>query len=367
MALPPSGTLTWAQVAVELGMLSTATLASNDTLIFTLTGKSVGSTVVFPTDFYGKSLDTVPDAFTFRNVTAKQTVVQPSEVIIPTGFNAQAPISISGTGTPSYSINGAAFTNANGTIFPGDTLQLRVTTHSSSGSSVAPVVTIGGVSSTWTVTSSFFADTSPNTPGYGANRTNLQRSTYVYPVITSWTVSGLGSGVISTCVATNCSYRVNGGPWLTQNSGVINGDVIEFRVLTSSSYSTTVNANLLVGDKSDDVSFTTIAANDSTPAAFGWGTDVVDMPNQNYVSSIITIEEISTSVTASITSDSSFYGFRVMPVGGSWDSYSTANRTVNVGDQIQLTMRSGGLETTKTATLTVGGTSGSWEIFVSNV
>jgi len=66
-----------------------------------------------------------------------------SNTITPTGYNAAAPISVSGG---SYSINGGAFVTSTGSISPGQTVAVRVTSSSSPGAQLCSTLTIGGVS-----------------------------------------------------------------------------------------------------------------------------------------------------------------------------------------------------------------------------
>ncbi|TCD04285.1 hypothetical protein EYB45_08545 [Erythrobacteraceae bacterium CFH 75059] len=96
------------------------------------------------------SSDTTPDPFSFANVNgaALSTMVE-SNVITPTGFDAPSPISVT---TGEYRLNGGPWTNANGTINPGQTVQLRRQSSSVNSTSLSTSLSIGGVSTTWQVT-----------------------------------------------------------------------------------------------------------------------------------------------------------------------------------------------------------------------
>ncbi len=95
--------------------------------------------------------DTEPDAFPFTAVNDADTgAVVESGVREITGINTAAPISISGG---EYRVlPGGAYTSANATVAPGQTLQVRVTAPATAGQSATATVTIGGVSSAFTVT-----------------------------------------------------------------------------------------------------------------------------------------------------------------------------------------------------------------------
>lgn len=94
--------------------------------------------------------DTTPDAFVFTDVSGATPATQyTSNAITVAGINASTAISISG-GT--YSKNGAAYTSAPGTANNGDTVSVRITASASDLTAVNAVLTIGGVSDTFTVT-----------------------------------------------------------------------------------------------------------------------------------------------------------------------------------------------------------------------
>ena len=96
--------------------------------------------------------DQAPNAFNFLNSSAQPSTLTSSSTLTITGFD-NAPISISGQGNPMYSIDSGVFTNTSGTIYTGQTLQLRLTSNGTLGQSHTATVTIGSVSDDWTVSS----------------------------------------------------------------------------------------------------------------------------------------------------------------------------------------------------------------------
>lgn len=98
------------------------------------------------------AVDETPDAFTFIDVT---NVVTSSEqtsnqiTVSGIGSGVSVPISITG-GT--YSKNEGAYTSAAGTAINGDTFRVRHTASSASSTAVNTVLTIGGISDTFTST-----------------------------------------------------------------------------------------------------------------------------------------------------------------------------------------------------------------------
>ncbi|MDP1609947.1 MAG: DUF1566 domain-containing protein [Sulfuritalea sp.] len=98
----------------------------------------------------GAATDTTPDAFTFVDQTniARSTLTE-SAAITVAGINAAAAISVAGG---EYQINGGAWTGAAGTITNGQTVKVRHTTSASTSTATNTVLTIGGVSDTFTTT-----------------------------------------------------------------------------------------------------------------------------------------------------------------------------------------------------------------------
>lgn len=93
---------------------------------------------------------TTPDAFTFVDQTdvALSTVIE-SATITVSGINAAVAISVTGG---EYRINGGAWTSSAGTVTNGQTVKLRHTSSASNNTVTNTVLTIGGVSDTFTTT-----------------------------------------------------------------------------------------------------------------------------------------------------------------------------------------------------------------------
>lgn len=95
--------------------------------------------------------DTTPNAFTFTaaNNVALSTATISNSVTIA-GIDTPSPISISG-GSGAYSISNGAFTSTSGTISNNQTVRVRVTSSNTANTAVSTTLTIGGVTSTFTV------------------------------------------------------------------------------------------------------------------------------------------------------------------------------------------------------------------------
>lgn len=94
--------------------------------------------------------DTTPDAFSFTDATgADLSTVTTSLPITVAGITVATPISVTGG---EYRINGGSWTSASGSVYLADEVEARGTSSGSYSTAVNVVVTIGGVSDTFTIT-----------------------------------------------------------------------------------------------------------------------------------------------------------------------------------------------------------------------
>lgn len=99
-----------------------------------------------------RSQDTTPNAFSFTNLTnqAVSTTIL-SNVVTVGGFDGPLSVSVSGQGSPQIQIAGGSWA-ASGSISPGQTLRVRLTTSSSSNTAHGASVSLGTFSTNWTAT-----------------------------------------------------------------------------------------------------------------------------------------------------------------------------------------------------------------------
>lgn len=95
--------------------------------------------------------DTTPNAFSFTD----QVGVPPNSVIdsnsvVVDGFAGSVPISISGDGSPAFSVNGGSFIQS-GSVSSGDSVRLRLQSSPEYSTGRSATVTIGTLSDTWSV------------------------------------------------------------------------------------------------------------------------------------------------------------------------------------------------------------------------
>lgn len=116
------------------------------TLVITSTSAGSPTTVTLG----GTGTNSIPDSFTFTPLTnVAPSSVQVSNPITVTGTNVPTTISVSSGAE--YSVNGGPFTSTPGVVAPGAQIRVRVTAPSAYGTSATAVVTIGGVSSSFVV------------------------------------------------------------------------------------------------------------------------------------------------------------------------------------------------------------------------
>jgi hypothetical protein len=133
--------------AIEVVFTPGSEKSLNGTLVIT-SSASASPTVV---TLSGTGTNAVPNPFSFvplNNV--DPATAQVSTAITVTGTNVPTTISVSSGAE--YSINGGAYTSTPGVVSPGAVLTVRVTSSSSYDTPVSAVLTIGGVSATFTVT-----------------------------------------------------------------------------------------------------------------------------------------------------------------------------------------------------------------------
>lgn len=99
-----------------------------------------------------KDQDVVPNAFVFNDLTGQEldTLVT-SNVVTLDGFDGPLAVVISGQGSPRFRINGGSAVTS-GDIYPGDTLQLQMTTSANYETSHASNYQVGTATGMWAVT-----------------------------------------------------------------------------------------------------------------------------------------------------------------------------------------------------------------------
>ncbi|OOP57591.1 MAG: hypothetical protein AYP45_02800, partial [Candidatus Brocadia carolinensis] len=236
-----SGTTNWTGSSINL--------SEGDNIITVTVTDNVGNT--------GEDIITVtytvqsptPDQFTFTDqINVPLSTLITSNAITVSGIDVPASISVTGG---EYSVNGGAFTSAADTVSNGSTVVVRQMSSASAGMTTDTVLTIGGVTDTFSVTT-LVADTTPD-PFVFTDQTNVTLST----LITSNAIAVSGIDVPAAISVTGGEYSVNGGAFTSAASTVSNGATVVVRQTSSASEDTTTDTVLTIGGVTDTFSVTT--------------------------------------------------------------------------------------------------------------
>jgi formylglycine-generating enzyme required for sulfatase activity len=167
------------------------------------------------------------------------------------------------------------------------------------------------------------------------------------------TVSGINTATPISVVGG--TYSINGGAYRRVKGTVIVGSTVSVKLTSSGSYSTIKTATLTIGRVSDTFSVTTLASpSDTTPDPFTFTDQTNVALNTPITSNTITVSGITAAVTISITGGS--YAIN----GG---TYTSASGTVVNGNTVSVKLTSSGSYSTPiSATLTIGGVSGTFSV-----
>jgi hypothetical protein len=294
--------------------------------------------------------DTTPDFFGFApvsNVLLGATVG--SNPITVSGINDAAPISVTGG---SYSVNGGVLSTSPGIVQNGDVVVLQHTAATIFATVTSTVLAIGGVSAQFTSTTEA-RDVTP-APFTFADVTGVATGA----LITSAPVTVSGVNDVTPMGVAGGSYSVNGGAFTTQAGTVRNGDQVRVQHTSASSALASVATTLTIGGVSGTFTSQTSSV-DTTPAGFVFH-DVLDARRGKQVTSAaVTVTEFNAPVAISITGAGASYAINS-------GAYTTAPGTIRSGDRVTLRLiASPAAYATVSTTLTVGGTSDTWDVKTS--
>jgi hypothetical protein len=264
---PSSYTYQWQRDTAGNGTFGNITDATNSTYLLTTdevndkvrcrvaaTNASGSATASSNTTGFIALADTTPLAFSFTDVTgASLSTVYTSNSILVTSVNLPTAISISGAGT--YSINGGAYTSSAGTVVFGDSVTVRITSAGAYLSAAGTTLTIGGVSDTYSVTTS--DDPSDDTPDQFIFTDITDAALNTVYTSNSITVSGIN--VASAITVSGGTYSINGGAYTASAGTVVNGNTVTVRGTSSASYFTNVHVTLTIGGVNDVYTVRTLA------------------------------------------------------------------------------------------------------------
>jgi hypothetical protein len=329
--------------AINVTFTPTAEGSRNGTL--TILSNAGGSpTVTSTVSLFGAGTNSIPSAFSFTPLfNVDPSSVQVSNSITVANTDVPSPISVSAGGQ--YSINGGPFTSVAGVVSPGAQVTVQLTAASGYSTSDSAVLTMGGVSSTFTVTTGAQPVLQGSfTPVTGAAPSSIQ---------TSNAISITGTSIpVPISVSSGSTYSINGGPFTSASGTVQPGDQVIAQTTAASTFNTTSSAIVNIGGLTSTYTVTT-AAQPLPQAGFTpvTGSSVGALQTSNP----ITITSITTPAPISVSSGAeySINGGPLTSVAG----------TVQPGDQVVVEIDAPSTyDSTATAVLTIGGVTSSFAV-----
>jgi hypothetical protein len=201
--------------------------------------------------------DTSPDQFYFTDIPqALTSLVYESNEITITGINSTATVTFSGTGEFRRQRDGTwgTYGTGNSTAISGDKFQIRLTSASTTGTTLTGTLNVGGVQDSYIVTTSGSAqDSTPNQFSFTARDNTELNTRYISNEIV---ISGVN--VVTPISIVDGEYELNlTDEWTTTPSTVANGTKIRVRRFSANSSGATVSTTLTVGTVEGTFSITT--------------------------------------------------------------------------------------------------------------
>jgi hypothetical protein len=318
----------------------TATGSRNGTLTIQ-SNLAASPTVTAVVTLSGTGTNSIPSQFSFTPlVNVAPSSVQVSNTITVASTDVPAPISVSAGGQ--YSINGGAFTSVPGVISPGAQVQVQLIAASGYSTSDSALLTIGGVSSTFTVTTGAQPVLQGGfTPTTGAVPGSIQTSNAI--TVTGTTISAPIS------VGSGDEYSINGGPFTSAPGTVQPGDQVAVQMIAPQTYNTTGSAVVTIGGVTSTYTVTT--ATQQIPQA-GFTAVTGAGLSSTQTSNAITITSVTSPASISVSSGAEY------SINGG--PFTSAAGTVYPGDQVRVEVTAPATyNTTATAALTIGNTAAS--------
>ncbi len=195
--------------------------------------------------------DLVPEPFAFAPAegVARGASVESGEILVQ-GINGAAPIGIQ---NGEYSIDGAAYTAAAGSVGPGQRVRVRHTSAAGFAGETRSTLDIGGIAADF-VSLTEARDVTPDAFAF-VDRSGVSRRDIVYS--NTITVIGINDATPVSIAGGGGAYSINGGPWSTSAGKLSPGDSVRLRLTASNRSYTTVSTRLEIGGVSDTWSVTT--------------------------------------------------------------------------------------------------------------
>jgi hypothetical protein len=225
-------------------------------------------------DSGGSSSDTTPDGFSFLAQTeAPRGTPSTSNEIVVSGIDSAASVTISGG---EYSIDGGAFTAAAGSISNNQRIRVRVTASADFSATVSTVLTIGGVTASFNVTTAA-PDTTPAALHFQRKTDATRGSPATSNVVTIADVE-----VPVSISIENGEYAIDGGVFTSEAGTISAGQSLTVRTTASTHYSKVTRARVTVGTATVDFEVTSEVPSYTPDIVVYDGQDVVHLLSDTY-------------------------------------------------------------------------------------
>lgn len=321
------------------------------------------------------TVDQIPNAYSFTNVTNSSLNAQHTEKALITGINkasyvGPAPsgfeLAIYTSGTPPSNFWRTTATN----ITNGQYLHVRGNAPSSVGQTNTGTFSVGTgaggtfTSASWSI-STVAGDSTPNGFSFSnlANQelsTTFTQSRQITGINTTVTVSR-GGDTSATFAVSSSSSVPSSSSFTGSTKTLTNNQYVHFRMASSGSYSTSKTANISVGTVTSPNWTITTRGPDVTPTAFTF-TDISGVARNAPQNGYIRIQGIEQGVIASVSGGSATFAVSNSTTTPSSGFTATA-KTVTNNQYVHVRITaSNSYNTTVTTTLTAGGVSDSWNV-----
>ncbi len=215
-----------------------------------------------------------PDPFTFNDQSnvAPSVANVTSNTITVSGLSGSVAAAVSGDASAEYSKNGGAWTSTAGTAENGDTFAVRVDASGSFSTTVSAVLTIGGESDSFDVTTRA-EDTAPDQFAFTDQTVAASTADVESGAVT---ITGMDNGQNATFSGDTGSFEmsINGGAWQAVATTLINpGDTLNLRADAPAIDGNSVSLTVTISGVSD--TYTVTASSIAVwPSTIGYRADI---------------------------------------------------------------------------------------------
>lgn len=322
------------------------------------------------------TVDQIPHAYSFTNVTNSSVNTQHTEKAQITGINKAAyvgpapsgfELAVYTSGTPPSNFWRTTATN----ITNGQYLHVRGNAPSSVGQTKSGVFSVGtGAGGTLTSASWSISTVSGDSTPDGFSFPNLTNAALNYTFTRSAEITGINTTVtVSRGGDSSASFAVSSSSTTPANSAftvadktLTNNQYVHFRMASSLAYSTSKTANISVGTVTSPNWTITTRAPDATPTAFTF-TNISGVARNASQNAYVQITGIEVGVTATISGGSATFAVSSSTTTPADSAFSAGGKTVANNQYVHVRLTSSNnYNTTVTTTLTAGGVSDGWDV-----